>query len=85
MFNWDAVVVKEFPQQDSTSVDCGIYMLKAIESVALGNSITFKNDDIKRIRVEIASQLLRRSTIEEYAFRFLTLPKCEEGGPILID
>lgn len=55
---WDFYVVESFPQQSEESVDCGIFMLKAMEELALDIPFTFTKDDMSTIRKHMAADII---------------------------
>lgn len=62
--NWSLTFVSEYPQQIAESVDCGIFLLKACECIALNKPFAFNQSDMPRLRTEMATELLRKTGLE---------------------
>lgn len=58
---WDLDFVQSFPQQKDDSLDCGIFLLKAMEILSMDQQIDFKQKDVSRIRGEMAVEILKSS------------------------
>ena len=84
MHDWDQVLVKDFPQQTESSVDCGVFLMKAIEYLALDNSFDFTQADITRFRTQIATSIISKAKVEEHFKMTNEVPKCEEGETIIL-
>ena len=61
MHDWDDVVKEDYPQQNEDSNDCGAFVMKAIEYLALDNAIDFDKEHIPRFRAEIATTVIRNA------------------------
>ena len=83
MHLWPIKDVVSFPQQEPGSVECGVFVMKAIEQIAYDNKIIFTHEDMPKYRGEIAASILRQAKIVEYDDFKNTLPKCEEGHCII--
>ena len=59
MHLWPVIDVVSFPQQEPGSVECGVFLMKAIEQIAYDNMIMFTHEDMPKYRSEIATSILR--------------------------
>ena len=61
--DWDDVIIEDYPQQNEDSNDCGVFVMKAIEYLALDNAIDFDKEHIPRFRAEIATSIIRNAKV----------------------
>ena len=63
--DWYLTFVSDFPQQAPDSNDCGIFLLKACECIALKKPFSFKQEDMPRIRSEVAVDMFKKAGLTE--------------------
>ena len=85
MHLWPVIDIVSFPQQEPCSVECGVFLMKAIEQIVYDSMIMFTHEDMPKCRGEIATSILKHVKIDNY-FDDQTpeLPiDCEEGESIM--
>ena len=83
MHDWDDVVKEDYPQQNEDSNDCGVFVMKAIEYLALDNAIDFDKEHIPRFRAEIATTVIRNAKVfNTYATNY-GKPRCQLGESLI--
>ena len=63
--DWYLTFISDYPEQARESVDCGIFLMKACECIALKKPFTFSLSDMASIRTKMAVEFLKKTGVKD--------------------